>query len=152
MKPVLQALVLAERIYETKDGRKIICGTFNRLESGFATPQEIEGPGGGKQVTIAGGTDMGCPSAYVSLTDIVGEITLVFQFVSVSRNVSLFQIEAKVSPLNRLETAEFILDLPPLRDWCREIGVYSLDVLCDNEILGSHRLTVEPYRPPLEQE
>jgi hypothetical protein len=151
MKPILQALVLAERIYETNEGRKIICGTFNRLESGFAVPQEVAALRGGKQATIAGGTDKGCPAAYVSLTDIAGETSIIFQFINVSRNESLFQIETKVSSPNRLETAEFILDLPPLRDCCREVGVYSLDVLCDNEILGSHRLTVEPYQPQEEQ-
>src|SRR5947208_45463 len=36
MKPILQALLLADKIYEDKSGKKIIAGTFNRLLVGSA--------------------------------------------------------------------------------------------------------------------
>jgi hypothetical protein len=142
MKPVLQALVLAERIYEDKSGKKIICGTFNGLLIGQLPLPEHENPDGSRTKLVPGGTDLGCPAAYISLTDLVEGTELVLQFVNVTKNQVIFQTGFKVNVQDRLATVEIVAPLPPIAQYVQEVGTFSLDVLCDNEILGSHRLLV----------
>jgi hypothetical protein len=143
MKPVLQALVLAERIYEDKSGKKIICGTFNGLFIGKVILPKKELPDGSTMQMLPGGTDMGCPAAYISLTDVVDGTEIALQFVSQSKNQVLFRADLKLEINDRLSTVEIVAPLPPLSAVVKEPGVYSFDVLCDAEILGSHRLIVK---------
>jgi hypothetical protein len=143
MKPVLQALVLAERVYEDKSGKKIICGTFNGLLIGRLSLPEHETSGGSKITLVPGGIDPGCPSVYISLTDVVDGTKLNLQFVNMTKNKVLFQTGLTINVKDRLLTVEIVAPLPPLARYVTEPGTFSLDVLCDNEILGSHRLLVK---------
>src|SRR5262245_35626445 len=56
MKPILQALVLADKVYEEKSGKKIIAGTFNRIHTGKAPTQQVAKPDGTTQTVVQGGT------------------------------------------------------------------------------------------------
>lgn len=143
MKPVLQALVLAERIYEDKSGKKVICGTFNGLFIGKIAIPEKELSDGSKMRVLPGGTDMGSPAAYISVTDVVDGTELVLQFVNQSTNKVVFRAGVKLEVKDRLETVEIVAPLPPMSAIINKPGVYSFDVLCDAEILGSHRLIVK---------
>src|SRR5260370_19010298 len=143
MKPVLQALVLAERIYEDRSGKKIICGTFNGLLIGQLPLPDHENPDGSKIRLVPGGTDPGCPSVYISRTDVVDGTKLNLQFVNMTKNKVLFQTGLTINVKDRLRTVEIVAPLPPLARYVTEPGTFSLDVLCDNEILGSHRLLVK---------
>ena len=143
MKPVLQALVLAERIYEDKSGKKVICGTFNGLVIGKIPVPAMQLPDGSIKPMLLGGTDMGSPAAFISITDIVDGTELVLQFVNQSKNMVLFRAGVKLEIKDRLATVELVAPLPPMSAIIQEPGVYSFDVLCDAEILGSHRLIVK---------
>jgi len=140
VKPVLQALVLAERIYTDVTQKKIIAGTFNLLT---IRKKSVEAKPAEGSVKIEGGGDMGCPSAYISLTDVVDGTEITLQFVNVSKNKVLFGSALKLSGKDRLATVEIVAPLPPLRRFVGEAGTYSFDVVWNGEILGSHRLVVQ---------
>ena len=56
MKPVLQALVLADRVYQDVGGKKIIAGTFSGYKFSKKPPfAEIFRPDGTKQRVMVGG-------------------------------------------------------------------------------------------------
>lgn len=140
MKPVLQALVLAERVYEDKTGKKIIAGTFNQvLFSTKPIGQKVDLPDGGVQHLVPGGLHGGSPYAYISLTDVCDKTKLSLQFVNLTKNAVLMGTEILVECDNRLQTVEIVAPLPPLP--IRESGTYAFEVVCEGEILGSYRIT-----------
>jgi len=152
MKPVLQSLVLAERVYEEKSGKKIIAGTFNGLLIGKIPLVQIELQNGSKVRMIPGGTDSGCPSLYISITDVVDGTELRLDVSNVSKNMVLFSTNFKIQQSDRLATVEIIAPLPPFRSYIRESGVFSFDLIWQGEILGSHRLMVKEIELPTQQE
>lgn len=142
MKPILQALVLADRVYEDKTGKKIIVGTFSGFKFSKKPPiAEIVRPDGKKQLVIAGGMAMGSPSAYISLTDVCDGTKLQIQFVNLSKNYVLFGNQIQLTNVDRLANVELVLPLPTLP--IRESGTYAIEVLCEGEVLGSWRLMAE---------
>jgi len=152
MKPVLQSLVLAERVYEEKSGKKIIAGTFNGLLIGKIPLVQIELQNGSKVRMIPGGTDSGCPSLYISITDVVDGTELRLDVSNVSKNMVLFSINFKIQQSDRLATVEIIAPLPPFGSYTRESEVFSFDHIWQGEILGSHRLMVKEIELPTQQE
>ncbi len=143
MKPVLQALVLAERIYETKSGSKIIAGTFSTLRMGKVIHKAVDLGDGNSRNVVQGGTDPGCPALYISITDIVTGTELRVEVSNLTKNEVLFGTNFAVNCDNRLVTVEIVAPLPPLRCYIHESGMYSFDLIWRGEILGSHRLNVE---------
>lgn len=142
MKPVLQALVLAERVYQDVSGKKIIAGTFSGYKFSKSPPvAEVVRPDGTKQRVIAGGMSAGSPCAYVSLTDVCDGTTLQIQFLNLSKNIVLFGTETTISNDDRLRNVELTFPLPKLP--IAEAGVYALQVVCEGEILGSWRIVAE---------
>lgn len=141
MKPVLQALLLADRIYRDTTGKHIIAGTFNKLfvVKGAAKPKTVTIDGEEKQV-IPGGMQAGSPSAYISLTDIRGKIKCVLRYVDLEHNQALFQTQFSIKCDDPLQTVELVLPLPTLP---HVVGVHALELLCDDEPIGSHRIIVE---------
>lgn len=152
MKPVLQALVLAEKIYEAKgSGQKIIAGTFNALEFSRTSPiQEMTDDEGNTRRSIRGGTHGGSPSAYISLTDVCNNTELQLQFVSLTRNKTIFSTKLVINSQNRLQTVELVIPLPVL--FVPEPGVYAFEVVCEGEVIGSHRITAREIQPTEETE
>ena len=149
MKPVLQALVLAERVYQDITGKKIIAGTFNRVF--FSTDRtdlvrEETLSNGETQQFITGGMHGGSPYAYISLTDVVANTELILQFVNLTKNVTLLETRISIPSQSRLDTIEIVSALPPLP--IREVGIYAFEVVCEGQILGSHRLVAEPMPKP----
>ena len=142
MKPVLQAILLAERVYADQSGKKIICGTFNKilLNRNSAVQDHPTDP---TKKKVQGGTDIGCPSVYVSLTDVVPEIDVTLRFMNVSTNQVLLEMPVNIKCNDRLAAVEFALALPPLGMCVTEPGTYSLDLMWNGEIIGSHRLVAQ---------
>jgi hypothetical protein len=136
--PVLQALVVADRVYEDKGtGKKIIAGTFSRLFFKKPAPagQPIQIPPSGAQ--------MGSPFAYISLTDIHGAASLIIRYIRLDgpEGKPVFQTDAiNVRCEDRLATVELAIPLPPLPIIK---GVFALEVLCEGELLGSHKIVVD---------
>lgn len=171
MKPVLQALLLADHIYEDKaTGKKIIAGTFNRLftakrshqpasESEQATgsgppPNHSPGPPPGQthgqlpgQPPAQGDASMllraGSPYAYISLTDVYSSLKLLLRYVDLEDNSILLQAEIgiEVHQPDPLKTMEMTVPLPPLPT--PHPGTYALELLHEGELLGAHRVAVE---------
>ncbi len=142
MKPVLQALVVADRVYEDKmTGKKIIAGTFNRVLFGRKSHFEVNAPDGEQRTVIVGGLDGGSPSAYLSLTDFTGHIELTLQFVSLTKNQTIFGTNIQVESDDRLKTVEIVAPLPRLP--ITEPGVFAIEVICSGELIGSHRIVAE---------
>jgi hypothetical protein len=141
VRPVLQALVVADHVYQDRaTGKKIIAGTFNTY--GFSKKpavREVAEQSGKKRQLLAGGARAGSPSAYVSLTDVCDGTALKLQFVDLTRNRVLFATEAIIQKAERLSTIELVFPLPELP--IKEAGIYALEVVCENEILGSYRIT-----------
>lgn len=138
VKPILQALVLAERVWTLDDGRKAICGTFTKVvfKKPRASPRlDAEG----HPVITSGG--LGAPWAYICLTGVANETVLQLQFVSLKRNAPVFRTEIELHGNDRLAIVELALQLPRLAPAVP--GGYAFDVVCDGEILGSWRVEVE---------
>jgi hypothetical protein len=142
VKPILQALVVAERIWEERSGKKIIGGTFNRYKFSRKPPSaNVQKPDGTTQQVLVGGMQVGSPYAYVSLTDVCEGTKLLLQFINMTKNLVLFGTEAVVTNIDRLTTLELVFPLPQLP--ISEAGTYALEVICEGDILGSWRVVAE---------
>ena len=165
--PVLQALLVADQIYQDQStGKFVICGIFGTIffvphdseASNEKSPSEAEvGNGGGGVGADGGGTKVpagqapaqqpmplnrliraGSPYAYVSLTEIRGQRSFALRYVDLNENTVIFTFEFKVECRNPLETVQLSLPLPPLP--VPHEGVFVLELLCEGELLGSHRI------------
>lgn len=150
MKPVLQALVLAERIYKTNDGRFIICGTFNHVVMTKREPNSVADPVTGK-VQIPGGSTGGSPYLYLSLNSLVEKTELSIQFVSLKKNKVLYETAFAIECKDRLATVELDIPLPKFPPMnVEDSGSYAFEVVCEGEILGACRVQIEVVEKRLE--
>ena len=166
--PVLQALLVADQIFQDQStGKFVICGIFGTI---FFIPNDGESPkeeagqpaggGGGDGGPGVPGTPRPCPHpmplnlflragspyAYVSLTEIHGQRSFEMRYADLNENTILFTFEFKVDCRNPLETVQMSLPLPVLP--VPHEGVFVLELLCEGEMLGSHRiLTKRQPRP-----
>jgi hypothetical protein len=149
-KPILQSLILADHIYEDKlTGKRVIAGIFNRIVRGKRVmkpaPGSEEGGGGtpGQRVLEIPPTGLqsGSPFAYISLTEVRGPTPFLLQLVNLDDDMALFKSDLKVDCPNPLYTIELTVPLPPIAP--PKAGIYALEVLYNNEILGSLRIVVE---------
>lgn len=127
MRPVLQALVLADHIYQDKhSGKLVIAGTFTQLWAG-------EFPKRFNRETFA----------YVCLTGFDRSIKLVIRFVDLSTNEVLMEMAEPilVKSNDRLASHQVVAQVPPFP--MPHPGVFAFEVVCDGEMLGSIRLTVK---------
>jgi len=132
VKPVLQSLVLAERIYRDVGGQYVIAGTFNEREDG-------------RKVRLVEGGGSGAPWVYIGITDVCDGTKLNLQFVSLDKNKILFETNVTITNVQRLQLVEIAIPLPHFQ--LEEPGTYAFEIVCDGEIVGSHRLvaTVEKH-------
>jgi hypothetical protein len=155
-KPLLQALLLADHVYEDKHtGKRVICGVFSKL---FFIPQdaiekvkasESTKPEGFTREAVLAGHQMGSPWAYLSLTELRGEESFELRYVDLEDNTVLFKVEFMIKCPDPLQTVEVVLPLPPLplplnAPQGQQSRVCALELLYDNELLGAHRITVQP--------
>ena len=149
-KPVLQALVLADQLYQDKDtGKMVIAGTFTkyivsqqkRETDGTEVEKEDEKR---EQLPQIGNMPIigksGSPFAYVCLTEIREEANLELRYVDLSDNTVLIKVDLNVRCKDPLQAVELKIPLPQLP--CRHFGAYALELLCEDELLGSWRVTV----------
>jgi hypothetical protein len=141
VKPVLQALLLADRFYRDATGKHIIAGTFNKLifVKGGAKPRTVEIDGEEKQL-IPGGVQVGSPYVYLSLTELRGKTQCVLRYVDLEQDKALFETHFVIDCSNPLETVELVLPMPTLPPVA---GVHALELLCNDEPTGSYRVIVE---------
>jgi hypothetical protein len=148
VKPLLQALLLAERVYEDKSGKKIIAGTFNKLifRKGAAGPREVE-IDGVKMMVVPAGIRAGSPFAYISLTDVRNSARCTLRYVDLTHDKPLFQLPFDVACDDPLQTIELIIPMPELP---LHVGPHAVELLCDDEPLGAFRVIVEELPPEVQ--
>jgi hypothetical protein len=144
-KPVLQALVLADNVYQDKaTGKKIIAGTFNRLFISKPKPTAggVEKPASEESPAAPRGDvrRMGSPTAYISLIDCHGVISLELRYVDLSDDKVLMRATIPIKCDDPLNTVEAIVPVPPLP--VPHAGIYTLELLSNDEPLGALRITV----------
>ena len=144
MKPVLQALLLADRVYQDRSGKHIIAGTFTKLtfQKGGAKPKVVVVDGQERQL-IPGGMQAGSPYVFISLTEIHGTVKCSLRYTSLRQDKPLFQCEISITCDDPLQTAEVVLPLPSLP---LVAGVHALELFCGDHLLGSHRIIVEEIK------
>jgi len=141
VKPILQALLLADHVYRDPTGKHVIAGTFNKMvfAKRGAEPKTVEIDGEEKQI-IPGGVQIGSPHVYISLTELRGKTQCVLRYVNLEQDKALFQTHFAVECADPLETVELVLPMPMLP---HVAGVHALELLCNDEPIGSHRIIVE---------
>jgi len=137
LKPILQALLLAEKIYQDRaTGKFIIAGTFN----GFSFKRSVASTNSEKRIKIVEGQDAGSPSAFISLTEVSQELELKLQYVNLKNDQVMMECKFKVSATDPLAVVEFAVPLPKLPGIA---GVHALELLWDGFPLGALRVTAK---------
>lgn len=145
VKPVLQALLVADHIYEDKStNKKVICGTFTTL-SARRSPATDGEEGGQKtqhsETSVSGYQRTGSPWAYVCLTSCMGHYECVLRYVCLGDDVPVFEGKVQFEAKDKLQVVEIVVPLPPLN--FRKFGAHALELLWEGEMLGSWRINVE---------
>ena len=161
--PVLQAMLLADQVYQDRGtGKYVICGIFSAIhfvpkepphgrdrpagagaangggDDGEADETSVSSPPATAPVPITRLVRAGSPFAYVSLTELQGTRKFELRYVDLEENNVLFGTAFEVSCRDPLETIQITVPLPPLP--IPHEGVFVLELLCDGEMLGSHRV------------
>jgi hypothetical protein len=138
VKPVLQAMVLADRVYRDADtGKFLIIGTFGKVMVKLSRPEPPDG--GVTVVTSEQVADAGTPSLYLAMTDIHGTVDLTLRFVHLVTHEAYFEGGVQLRADDPLKLCEAALGLPRLT---AEPGRYSLDLLWNEELIGQWRIEV----------
>jgi hypothetical protein len=87
------------------------------------------------------GLQSGSPFAYMSLTEIRGRTPLLLQLVNLQDDTQLFRSDLWVECHDPLYTVEITVPLPPISP--PQAGIYALELLYNNELLGALRIVVE---------
>ena len=150
-KPVLQAMVLADHIYQDRStGKHIIAGTFTTIFIGSAkvTPAPDSEGAAGRHTVSGPITRAGSPYLYIALVEVHGEVPLELKLVDLSDASVLMEAQVVVASNDPIAVAEFVLPLPILP--ASKIGTFSLDLLHGGEFLGSWRISVKEMEQPEE--
>lgn len=126
VRPILQALVLADHVYiDAKTGKKIIAGTFNHL----ASP---EFPSFFGRSTFA----------FISMTEVHGNTSVTLKYTDLSNSETLLEIQnlPMEAPNDPLATVEMVVELP--RFPMPHEGIFAFEVYAHEELVGSLRIQV----------
>lgn len=155
--PILQALLVADHVYQDRStGKVIVCGIFHKI--GFRpedkpAEQNAGGDAGGgyppgyTEIPIHRVQRMGNPWVYLALTELRGEKEFELRYVDLLENTALLGVNFKLKSDDPLKTVELALPLPSIprpRFAADERNrTFGLELLCDNELIGSHRILAE---------
>lgn len=131
-KPVLQALILADQVYQDlTTGKRIIAGTFNTLFS-RSFPCKFN------RSTFA----------FISLTEVRGTIDIVLRYVRLeTHEVLLATRPLSVTSHSPLHTLELTVAVPPFP--MPAPGVYAFEVMSNDVPIGMVRMRIaEPEDIP----
>jgi hypothetical protein len=153
-KPVLQAMVLADHVYQDRTtGKFIIAGTFGTIwRQPALPPRPPEGASDGSgpaRIPVPGPlTQMGSPYLYLALTDVHGKTPLTLRLTDLSNADTLLEANFEVAAVDPIALSEYVLPMPLLP--VAKTGSLSLDLLYEGEILGTWRINVRdvPSAPP----
>jgi hypothetical protein len=137
VKPILQAMLLADRVYRDVSGKFIIAGVFNVFAFKKGKPVETPSEETKVKISLRDVQDTGNPWAYISLTDVKGQIPLELRYESLAGDQVIFETQFEVKSDDPLRSVEIVLPVPKLPHLS---GVFLLDLLYKGESLGSHRV------------
>lgn len=145
MKPVLQAILLADHVYQDRfTGKFVVSGIFSAIAQATASPQQLQHAAVAGDV-LAPGMKAGSPTAYLSVTDVKGPVELTLRYADLVDNSILIQATIQLQCDDPLQTIELRIPLPELP--IPHPGTYALELLCDEEMLGAHRVRVVSLTP-----
>lgn len=164
--PVLQALLVADQVYQDQStGKFVICGIFGSIhflppDTEPSPPESAPGqpvpgqpaPGAGpapstpRPMPLNRLVRAGSPYAYVSLTEVHGQRMFEMRYVNLNDNQVVFSFEFKIECRNPLETIQASFPLPPLP--VAPEGVFVLELICEGELIGSHRILTRSQSKP----
>jgi hypothetical protein len=75
------------------------------------------------------------------VVDVHGQLALQLRYIDLADAKALFEAQVVVAANDPVAVAEYVLPLPPLP--ADKAGNYSLDLLYQDELLGSWRITVK---------
>lgn len=159
MKPILQAMLVADHVYQDKSsGKMIVVGIFNTLwmfkrsETNPDNPQEpakSEETVGERKLHPHEISRAGSPFCYINLTSVRGTLPLEIRYVDLNDNTILLRIGFSIQSDDPLKNFECAAILPPLP--VPHPGCYAMELLSNNELLGTHRITAQEFVPPDEK-
>jgi len=140
VKPILQALLMADHVYvDTATNKKIVAGIFHRMVLTRPSVEPVGEHAQKIQIPLSGHLS-GSPFCYVSLTEVRGQQQFTLRYVNLEDDRALFQSEFEVNCSDPLETVEAVFPLPILP--VKGPGHYALELLWGQEPLGCHRITI----------
>ena len=124
-RPVLQAIILADHVYEDMhSGKKVIAGTFCEMAA----------------VSFPSKYNRGA-FLFLSLTEFQGKLPITIEYVDLVRNETLLEFGDIIAFANTpLETCELVVELPELP--LPHPGTYAFEVFLYDVPLGSFRFVV----------
>ena len=128
-RPVLQAIILADHVYEDMHtGKKVIAGTFCEMAA----------------VSFPSKYNRGA-FLFLSLTEFQGKLPITIEYVDLVRNETLLEFGDIVAFANTpLETCELVVELPELP--LPHPGTYAFEIYLYDVPLGSLRFVVSEGR------
>ncbi|MEM8668717.1 MAG: hypothetical protein AAGG48_14450 [Planctomycetota bacterium] len=142
-KPVLQAMVLADHVYQDRVTNKfVIAGTFSNINFHTLPQEPTEGKGKEKKVPV--GPRMGSPFLYIALAEVYAKTQLSLQFVDLSDAKVLMDGKVEIGSDDPTKVVECAIELPLLPITRPDVSAtYSLDLIFEGEILGSWRIKAQ---------
>jgi hypothetical protein len=156
MKPILQAMLVADHVYQDKfTGKMIVAGIFSHLGIIKKTaakpdqaipgepPAEPQNHGMSDKIKQIHAKDVqraGSPFCYINLTGVHGELPLELRYVDLLDNSVLIKMDFQVKCEDPLKNLEITIPIPPLPT--PHSGSYVMELLSQGEPIGSHRITV----------
>lgn len=125
--PVLQAIILADEVYiDRETGKKVICGTFNKLWSPKFPAER------GRST-----------KAFICLTNCHTQPTVKLRYVDLNDDNVLMEtpdIRLRGEVGQPLKSHELIVEVPGFP--MPHPGFYAFEVYCNSQLLGSIRIEV----------
>lgn len=142
MKPTVQAILLADRVYQDKSNKFIIVGVFDvhAFKLNKQEPQSAEVEAGPIKRSFLEIQSTGNPWVYISLTDIKVPVTLELRFESLTSGMVFFTTQFSIQTDNDpLSSHQIALPVPKLPNI---VGTYALDLIYDQASIGTHRVRI----------
>lgn len=142
-KPILQAMVLADHVYQDRaTGKHIIAGTFSTIYFAKRRSEPTKNSDGEESQTVSGMiSTIGSPYLYLALVELGKDVPLSIKYVELVEDPkTLIEANIVVSANDPLSVAEFIISMPPLP--AQRAGTFSLDVEFEGLSIGSWRVRV----------
>ncbi len=158
-KPILQALLVADRVYTDRDsGKKIIAGVLRKIryfvsdvaaggDSAGDTKSEVDVEKTKSKLALGGVSSTGpTPFIYLSLTEIYGTQDFLVRYVNIETDTAKFERTIQIASDSPIETIEKVFPLPELP--VGDSSVYAVELIWQDETLGSFRIVFEKVANP----